>query len=85
MNDNSIQAESARAPVDAILIARAVHKKDLDAVQALFNNADLEAVAYELAGLLTLTIKRVDGVEAVDQWLDAWLRRAKKRIGESDD
>jgi hypothetical protein len=83
-NELSTNTATPRAPVDAILIAQAVHRGDGDALRALFNSADLEAVAIDLAGLLVLTIRRVDGHEAVEKWLQAWLRRAKKRIGEDD-
>lgn len=73
---------TARASVDAVMLAQAFYRDDDAAVDAILKHCDAHSVALQLCGFLYATFRQfsVD----TEERLNIWLTETKRQTGEPD-
>lgn len=70
-----------RAPLDAVLLAQAVHRGDDDAQIAILANSDPFSISAQLAGFLLATMRQYD--VDIDERLEVWRAVTAAQTGEA--
>ena len=70
-----------RAPLDAVLLAQAVHRGDDDAQIAILANSDPFSISAQLAGFLLSTMRQYD--VDIDERLEVWRAVTAAQTGEA--
>jgi hypothetical protein len=69
---------AARAAVDAILLAQAFYREDIDAGQVVVNNCELPSVLLQTFGFLFATLRYFD--MDIEDRLGVWLAAARQQL-----
>jgi hypothetical protein len=75
--------QTKRAPLDAVMLAQAMHRGDDSGQQIILKNCDPYSVAMQACGFLLATFR--EGGVNVEERLAIWLAATRRETGEADE